>query len=286
MLVRFGLPFACLLLLSPDVHAHVRLDAPPPRHPETGLKQGPCGKGANDPRTTRPELITTFTAGETITVRFTETIDHDPAHYRIALSYGGDQDFVDPTDFEDIGPEELPILLDGIPDAEGGNNQAYNITVTLPDISCEICTLQVMQVMKESFRTSLEGALYYTCADIVIEPKENGTGGTTGAESGGAPSSDGGNPNMESGGAPGNGGDGEPSTSGGTAGIGGSPLPSSTGGQETTGSGGTSTEGSGGTPPEAKSGGCSMARAPTSRISLLLPLLGLAAICRRLQISK
>lgn len=149
--------------------AHLRLTSPPARHPAADLKDGPCGVGTPDARSTDPTLITTYLAGETITVRWTEVVDHDPSHYRIAFSRDGDTEFSDPTDYSDIR-STYPVLLDGIADADAGPGHAYSATVTLPSDPCDSCTLQVIQVMHDKPPWGPGGGddIYYQCADIVL----------------------------------------------------------------------------------------------------------------------
>lgn len=158
----------CSMSGATTASAHLTLTNPPARHPANDLKQGPCGVGAADGRTTDPEKITTYMAGETITVEWTEVIDHDPSHYRIAFSFEGD-DFVDPAGFDDQ-ETVFPELLDGIADAEAGSGHQYAIEVTLPNEPCDLCSLQVIQVMHDKPPWGPEGGddIYYQCADIVI----------------------------------------------------------------------------------------------------------------------
>ncbi len=201
-----ALLFGCLFSTS-TAWAHLTLTSPPARHPDSDLKYGPCGVGDADSRTTDPSKITTYMAGETITVEWTEVIDHDPSHYRIAFSSEGD-DFVDPTGFDDQ-ETVFPELLDGIPDADGGNGHQYSVEVTLPNEPCDLCSLQVIQVMHDKPPWGPDGGddIYYQCADIVIladpndpdpvdpdptDPPPTGVGGTPSGGSGGGAATGGG----------------------------------------------------------------------------------------------
>ena len=179
-----------------SANAHIRMDEPIARNvwaSQPGndpIKDGPCGSGANDPRSTDPEKINVFSAGETITVAWRETINH-PGHFRISIDMDGQDDFVDKTGPTDIvDPPVLPVLLDGIMDAPGGPG-TYSVEVTLPDEPCDNCTLQLIQYMTDSNES------YYVCADLVIEAEPSsgdgdGDGDATGGASGtgGAPGSD------------------------------------------------------------------------------------------------
>lgn len=150
------LPFAGALLAAPAA-AHIQLDDPPAR--TSSQKEGPCG-AADAPR---GETVATFAPGETITVRWRETINH-PAHYRIAFDADGDDDFADPLDFMDFSGNPT-VLLDAIADRNGGE---YSAEVTLPEVTCDRCTLQVVQVMYDKPPYGDGNDLYYQCADIAL----------------------------------------------------------------------------------------------------------------------
>lgn len=125
----------------------------------------------------RSDNITVLEPGTTITVVWDETIDH-PGHYRIAFDDQGDDGFQDPpclancdttamvigtapTDYSDP-----TVLADGIADQNGGR---YSYTVTLPNIECDQCTLQLIQVMTDRPPYASGGNdIYYQCADLVL----------------------------------------------------------------------------------------------------------------------
>jgi MYXO-CTERM domain-containing protein len=169
--------------LASSAMAHITLTDPKPRHPADDLKLGPCGVGENDSRTTDPNLITTYQAGETITVRWKESINH-PSHFRISLA-PSDAEFVDPTGYDDKdgGPN---VLVDDIEDTGGPSGTLYEQQVTLPNEPCPTCVLQLIQVMTDKQPWNGDD-IYYQCADLVIEGGVvSPTGGTGGvATSGG-----------------------------------------------------------------------------------------------------
>jgi len=177
------LVFASLALFAGEVRAHIELTSPPPR--TTSQKQGPCGAGPGD---LRGPTVATFKPGEKIVVTWTEFVNH-PGHYRIALDEDGQDGFFDPKDFDDIsgGPG---VLMDGIVDQQGGD---YAQEITLPDVECDNCVLQVIQMMTDKPPYGDGNDLYYQCADIAIvgevastdsgEPGTTGAPGTTGGSS-------------------------------------------------------------------------------------------------------
>ena len=138
----FTAALAALLLYPALALAHARLTNPVPRN-TLANKTGPCGVA-------RTATSVAFAPGATITVSWTETIDH-PGHYRIAFSPSNDQGF------------DANVLKDNIPNPAGA--QAVNsTTVTLPTTPCTQCTLQLIQVMTNTVPSSN----YYSCADITI----------------------------------------------------------------------------------------------------------------------
>jgi hypothetical protein len=290
--------FLCAMTATSVASAHISLTSPPARHPDSEQKFGPCGVESGDARSTDPAKITTYTAGETITVTWTEMIDHDPAHYRIAFSREGDA-FADPLGFDDA-ETVYPELLDGIPDADAGSGQQYSIEVSLPNEPCDLCSLQLIQVMHDKPPWGPEGGddIYYQCADIVLLEDPNnppgdpdptdpptGVGGTPPLEgAGGTDSGSGGQiVSPGAGGAPAAGGaaagtggtDPAPSASGGTADPG---VPGQPGTTEDPDGGGDGTSSDGGTGADEAAGGCnfkpSAARHPLFAALLLTLVLG------------
>jgi hypothetical protein len=170
-----GVVASCALLIALPAAAHLDLLSPTSRYGGAVLKFGPCGT----PGGQRSANVTTLEPGAAVEVVWDEYIDH-PGHYRIAFDADGDDDFVDPvclSGCQTRTPEidlysNAAVLLDGIADTVGGEVRA---TVTLPDIECDNCTLQVIQVMYDKPPYALPGDdIYYQCADLVL--REGGTG--------------------------------------------------------------------------------------------------------------
>lgn len=143
---------AILASFGVKVFAHARIKPSGslmPRSNDPGLKQGPCGgvmKSVSPP---------VFAPGATITVQWEETIDH-PGRYEFYFSQADDTNF---------GP-----ALKVVPDTQntpvvGGNYHQYSTTITLPDVQCANCTLQMIQYMTETNPPSL----YFSCADLSLQ---------------------------------------------------------------------------------------------------------------------
>jgi hypothetical protein len=175
-----------LALATPSLAAaHLELVDPPNRYGQWTQKKAPCGEGNG----ARGDQFTVFEPGQTITVSWDEFIDH-PGHFRVAFDADGQDDFVDPIclsgcDTRQPTIEEYnndAVLLDGITDKSGG---VYEVEVELPDVTCDDCTLQVIQVMYDKPPYELPGNdLYYNCADLELRP--GGQGDAAGSGDAGA----------------------------------------------------------------------------------------------------
>jgi hypothetical protein len=225
-----ALASAALVLSVPgDANAHIRLLEPASWVVEGDLgdpqKEAPCG-GTN---VTETGDVTTFRAGETITVRWQETVGHS-GHFRISLARDR-ADLIDPVvetsngdgvsgnsiSAEIMNPVAYPVLKDGLfaRDTVSGPQAApFETTVTLPDEECDDCTLQVEQFMSKHG----PGYFYHHCANVRIVAADAelpaGVGGSAATSAGGAaPAS-----------APGGASAGAAGTASATAGAGGAPA--------------------------------------------------------------
>ncbi len=178
-----------------DAEAHFRLEVPAVMTEQNDLgdpqKTYACGGGADAALTGD---ITAYTAGDTITITIDETVYH-PGHYRVALATGDVSELppdaaVTPMGGDDCAMAEImdppvyPILADGMLPHDSGFDGPQSFEVTLPDdVSCDNCTLQVVQYM------SSHGApcFYYHCANISIAPAQ---GGETTGDPGGSTTGD------------------------------------------------------------------------------------------------
>jgi MYXO-CTERM domain-containing protein len=199
-----GALFAVLLLGQSPAHAHIRMEGVLKSRTPDGLlpglddaqKMSPCD-GA---RSAGP--VYTFQPGTTITLSVEESIPH-PSYYRIAFDNDGEDGFKEPKSIKPIvasrpcpydkddqcgqsdfcnvyDPNGPRVLWDNLdPHASGGGNYSWN--VTLPDIECENCTIQVIQVMEDTVHgaycpqgscaaasASLED-IYHRCINIKLK---------------------------------------------------------------------------------------------------------------------
>jgi hypothetical protein len=127
-------------------HARIKSSAALiPRSSSDGLKTGPCG---GVPRTNSAK---TFAPGETITLNWEETINH-PGQFEFYFSLANDVNFT--------------LLKTVVDDKDSTTDlpHQYSTTLTLPNVSCDQCTLQMIQLMTDRNPPTR----YYSCSDIVL----------------------------------------------------------------------------------------------------------------------
>jgi MYXO-CTERM domain-containing protein len=167
-----AIALAALAAHAATASAHIALTFPMPRTAEQ--KTGPCGAAGS----TRGASVTAFRPGQAITVEWDETVDH-PGHFRLSFDDDGNDSFQNPVRPEDAFPQ---TLADQIPDRTGAGH--YSQQVTLPNIACTNCTLQLIQIMTT---TVPYNSFYFQCADLVLgddpgpEPGDDGGGCAAGS---------------------------------------------------------------------------------------------------------
>ncbi|HFE44488.1 MAG TPA: hypothetical protein ENJ18_03195, partial [Nannocystis exedens] len=150
---------AALFLFSTKAAAHIEVTSHIDRHGRNHQKVGPCGAaddgepGAN---------IYVYEPGETLTVSWHEFISH-PGHYRLSFDDQGSDDFVDPATADELYSNET-VLLDGIEDLSGVSD--YEASITLPDLECDVCTIQLIQLMTDKAPYGDGNDIYYHCIDV------------------------------------------------------------------------------------------------------------------------
>lgn len=234
-LTAAALVAAACTVVAPAAEAHFVLKTPASWMSQDVLgnpqKLGPCGDDAGGTVTGE---VTSFAAGETITITIDETIFH-PGHYRIALALNDRSELppepvvtpgsTDCGSVEIMDPPVFPVLADGVFLHTASFGEPQTIQVTLPaDVSCDHCTLQIIEFMSNHGLNNPGGCFYHHCADIAIGggSSTGGAGGST-ASTGGAggstastnPTTTGGSGGASMGGTGGAGGDGETDSSSG-----------------------------------------------------------------------
>jgi hypothetical protein len=165
--------------------AHFRLLAPASWIEENQLgdpqKAAPCG-GTNADFGKPTYAVTDARGGSSLHVKVQETVYH-PGHYRIALAVNSPTELpVDPkaeTITDDKGavrsvsgaimnPVAAPVLADGLFQHDAKTADAFETDVTLPNISCRSCTLQVIQFMEKHGVNNPGQFSYHHCAVLHI----------------------------------------------------------------------------------------------------------------------
>jgi hypothetical protein len=180
---------------APVAHAHLSLEqggTHMSRYGDDEIKDGPCGRDGG----ARGENVYTYEPGSTITIKAKEFIPH-PGYFRIAFDSDGDDGFLDPQSIKPIDPERAcpydandkcgesdffnneTVLMDNLDPHLSNGQPTYTWEVKLPDIECDNCTLQIIQVMEDTVHgpyapkgTANEifyiEDIYHTCIDVVL----------------------------------------------------------------------------------------------------------------------
>ena len=188
-LSRFALAVA-LALVPVATQAHFKLLSPTSWliEDERGdpQKAAPCG-GTNTDFGKPSWAVTQATGGSALHIRVQETIYH-PGHYRVALAVNSPTELpVDPkatTMDSDRGPRSVsaeimspvqpPVLADGLFVHQAKADGPFETDVTLPNINCRRCTLQVIQFMEQHAVNNPGMFTYHHCATVQItaDPKK------------------------------------------------------------------------------------------------------------------
>ena len=143
-------------------------------------KAGPCG-GSNTDWGKPSYAVSRAVGGSKLHLKVQETIYH-PGHYRVALAVNSPAELpVDPkattTDTErgprsvsaEIqNPVQVPVLADGLFVHTAKVDAPFETDITLPNISCKRCTLQVIQFMEQHAVNNPGMFTYHHCAALQI----------------------------------------------------------------------------------------------------------------------
>jgi hypothetical protein len=171
---------------TPYAAAHFRLLEPQGWIEQNNLgdpqKAGPCGGTLTDSGTPT-NAVNKVQGGQMLHIKVQETIFH-PGHYRVALAVNSRSELPpDPavtTRDSDKGPwsvssaiasqPQIPVLADGLFVHTTRQASPFETDVQLPNISCEKCTLQIIEFMAEHGYNNPGGYFYHHCAVLQITP--------------------------------------------------------------------------------------------------------------------
>ena len=135
--------FMLALIVAPSAaYAHIVVTSPTARIDASNIKEAdaPCGAPRGD-------IVTQLTGGQMFTLDYDETIGH-PGFFRLRFSMAGDTNW--------------QMIADNIPDQGGVGSYSY--TFQVPDVTCDQCTFQWIQIMTDRDPPTN----YYSCFDVEI----------------------------------------------------------------------------------------------------------------------
>lgn len=146
--------FSLFFLLPGLAHAHAVLSFPVPRNANSGNQIAPCGAPAGAP--------VAYKSGSTVSILWEETIHHTGS-FQIYFSAANDANL-------STGTTPGSTLLLNYPQNITDSNvpHYYAATVTLPNISCTNCTIQLVQTATNAGVNN--PFFYFSCADISLSP--------------------------------------------------------------------------------------------------------------------
>jgi MYXO-CTERM domain-containing protein len=170
--LSFAFGLSGSLFCATSALAHIDLVSPVPRAPgapDTNLSQGPCGQRDNG---RLADKVAMFRPGQTIDVVWDVYVQH-VSYFRIAFDADGDDSFsarsAAPNDPAADDPTALPAgegetILAYVEDRTGDIDHVEQ-QVTLPNVTCDNCTLQLIQF---TYGLPIARATYHQCADLVL----------------------------------------------------------------------------------------------------------------------
>lgn len=180
-----GSALLAALAAAQSVHAHFTLRAPASWIVEDDKgdpqKLAPCGGTEQNPGMPTG-ASTDVRGGQKLKVVVEETVFH-PGHYRIALARKRNLLPADPEvtmHDTDRGPRSLsakietspqpPLLVDGLWPHTEKPAKPWETEITIPNITCDSCQLQVIEFMAEHPGVRQGGFSYHHCAALNITP--------------------------------------------------------------------------------------------------------------------
>ena len=168
-LLRGALTLAALGI----AHAHFALVQPPSAlaNEDGGKGAPPCAEGTDS------NIVTEVQGGHPIAIRLSEFVFH-PGHYRIALSVNSRAELPpDPDVVQQDGvsvsasiqnPVRIPVLADGVFAHDTPPTQDWQTSLTLPNLNCDKCTLQIIEFMAAHGLDKDGDYSYHHCAVLQI----------------------------------------------------------------------------------------------------------------------
>jgi len=150
-----------LIALTSSASAHIKLTYPPARPGGINdVKDAPCGI-AGSKRVASPTVLA---SGQKLIVTWDETVGHD-GFFIVSFDDDG-ADFPIPLSQTAVDNDKT-FKLATVPDPSNNPLKQFQVEVPLPDIECDNCTIQLIQVMSTA-KTWSEPDLYFHCSDVTL----------------------------------------------------------------------------------------------------------------------
>jgi uncharacterized protein (TIGR03382 family) len=195
--MRRTLPALAILLAPAVVAAHVRITSPTPRS-STTLKERHCGMAGG-----ARANVQTLPPGSPLHLVWDEYVIH-PGWFRISFQQNGDTFEIPPASNGQTGggaASNFPTEdLTGKTDPTTGSliiadrivHGTLSKDITLPNVECNNCTLQLIQMMTDGAQYTTaptSNNIYFACVDLVLSaaappPPDAGVGMGDGADAG------------------------------------------------------------------------------------------------------
>lgn len=173
-----------LLAVAPLASAHFKLLEPQGWIVEDTRgdpqKAAPCGGTTANPGMPS-NVVTKLQGGAKLHIKVQETVYH-PGHYRVALAVNSRTELPpDPMVTTKAGargpqsvsamiqnPPQVPVLADGLFAHTAQSATPFETDITIPNINCPKCTLQIIEFMAEHGLNAEGEFSYHHCADVQI----------------------------------------------------------------------------------------------------------------------
>ena len=178
---------ALTVTITREVWAHARWVDPKPRDDSTSYKNEMFPCGGQPSRSAASQAVTTLVPGSTYMLRFEETVNH-PGCFLIDFSPAGEANWQELANVKHVDSLPNPSVAGVAGGVTNSPARPYMQAVTMPNMTCNDCTLRVRQVMMDlrggeaACPPSPLGNVqtYFSCANIVLA----GGGSTAGAPPG------------------------------------------------------------------------------------------------------
>lgn len=170
----------CMMLLSifaGTAAAHITMVSHEARDGKDSIKTGPCGGF----QSVRGDNVHTFESGGLVHLEWSEFNSH-PGYFRISFDEDGHDDFVDPEAYYDTYTNDSVLVDELFQHEKWFFPVVHKYDLRLPDVECDNCTLQLIQVMTDKAPYAKDSDdLYYNCLDVRLvatpEPSFGSAGG-------------------------------------------------------------------------------------------------------------